>query len=326
MSKVHSTDNADITIGHLKQLSITDPSCSRSPSPGRRTGINLGISVIKEQQQQQEHDYISDNSSETRNSNDSERSNQESLKDKIDMAESQSQELSTRFQLLASKEMEILEVTNAIKELTNKRRALQREIVEIKSKLQGDIVKKVINNNRVSPARNRSKLGGQVPKSMVNSNEGIRSNSTSQSEAQADSSWLSKPINFLQKFDSVITHELTNLDMPQQPRRNEKYILRKEQRKLTPILDSKGREISSPLRSLADKPAAPEIVQSVSDHIWSFVSEVKSNMMSDQEIKNGSIPPKQTKSTTKVLDKTSSQLEKPISEDDLWDEDDLIDI
>ncbi len=339
-----------------RQSSVT--STPRSISPCRRTGINLGLSVIG--------DSSSLHGSSTRIHEDGDNDNNQTIstlelkelntkarssprkhsispiKEQINEAESRSQELSERLRLLASKEMQILELKNTIQTLVRRKRYLEEETALLKKNLQKEVVKRVTqeySSTSASSARTRSSTGN----SQTINQEVFKRNHVSSSGSYTNGdrkSWLASPINFLQQFDSAVTTELNNLQEPQKAH----IASRNNDSRRAPHkgVDSSGREIGSPLKSLAEqRPAPSDLVQSVSQHIWSFVNDVKESISLDNQMMDASVSGNvstysNTKGSHRINTKEQATTSKSlvtidpdnsqVTEDDLWDDEDLIDI
>ncbi len=345
-----SSDDGSSIMSRHSSLSSTP----RSISPFRRAGINLGLSVIGNSSSF--HSQPVRALDEERNLQAtgplglrkfharaySSPQNTSLIKDQLSEAESRSQELSERLRLLASKEMQILELKSTIKELIGRKLSLEEETAILKRDLQKEVVKHVTQEYS-SRARTRASTLDAQRSHQKDSKLGHFSSPGSYPNGDRKS-WLASPVNFLQQFDSAVMNELNNLQEPPMDRNKHHALQVDTKRRIAKKedVDSNGREIGSPLKSLAEKhQTTSDLVQSVSQHLWSFVNDVKESISLDNPTMDSSILEKsriypQNKRTcgksnaNKQIHNTSLQNADPdnsqVTEDDLWDDEDLIDI
>ncbi|QPG73396.1 hypothetical protein FOA43_000706 [Brettanomyces nanus] len=355
-----SPDVQAFTPKHMKNISTSSISTS-----GKKTGINLGFSVIgntptlvgspsgrsdgKSPLINHSPTFQESKLNSPRRSITQERP-PSPIKKKADLVESRSQGLSDRFRLLASKEMEILEIKNAIKELDNRKSMLEFEIKDLKVNLERELIRNVArqhdedkpNTVTLAPktARTRSKIEMHTPNQVNDltarhtSHAGI--STTGEHNGQ---SWISRPISFLQQFDSLISQEFDKLQISDPVReklrlaQEDRYRKDHQSRRLRSPKDLSKKEISSPLKSLADDSTPSDIMQSVSQHLWSFVNDVKSNLLVDESLVQSQVVKRNITPSLVSLkevpvshDDSDRDSGSEVNDSDLWDNDDLLDL
>lgn len=210
-------------------------------------------------------------------------------------------ELSDKLRLLASKEMEVLEIKNQLKDLMQKKRDKEFELQQLKMNIEKQLMSNLTQKN------NERKVE-HVPKSPSSKKRALKlANSTidpllddsfisvptrgsdddnltaGASTAGNRQSWFAKPLNFIQQFDNMIYKELEKLQVADDEDLDSlvdmNYTDDAKQETLT------NKEINAPIKSLAVEKAntSNDVMQSVSQHLWSFVNDVKSNLLIEEE-------------------------------------------
>ncbi|GMG56315.1 unnamed protein product [Ambrosiozyma monospora] len=99
-------------------------------------------------------------------------------------------------------------------------------------------------------------------------------------------SWFSKPINFFQQFDNMIYQEFEKLNLPGLGDEQQSHLTNNYGDHDDDSSNGK-REINEPIKALAGLTGGStgvnngEVMQSVSNSLWSFVNEVKTNLLND---------------------------------------------
>lgn len=264
--------------------------------------------------------------------------NEELDDDESNLLSAHSDQLSSDFRLLASKEMEILETKNTIKELVRKQRGLEKEIKGLKVGIERQLVKNAT-QEAAKVHRERQQAIQRMQKMQALQNQNTHPSQATRkgpppshrrpgrvsppAQLSSDQSWLTRPMNLIQHFDDLISEEFDKLELG-----NEADRL--EEEKYNDTLRRK-REINQPIKQLAD---GGDVVQSVSQHLWSFVNEVKANLLVEDPADELALlgihaklpPPKKVGSplTTHLLDNDEIG---QVDESDLWDaEEDLLEL
>ncbi|ODQ48688.1 hypothetical protein PICMEDRAFT_9215 [Pichia membranifaciens NRRL Y-2026] len=232
-------------------------------------------------------------------------------------------ELSENFRLLASKEMEVLEIKNQLKDLLQRKKDKEFELQQLKLKIEKQLMANLKQQNN---DQYRHRFEQHTPKSPTSLQKSVVqpsssyvdplmddsffpvSSNSADDERSKRQSWFAKPLNFIQQFDSLIYKEFEKLQIPDDDELNVC--------KDTSVLDMsytldqskslKPKEINAPIKSLAGDGDASgtDVVQSMSQHLWSFVNDVKSNLLVEENE-----PVSQPPSESSV--KSSSQLVNP---------------
>ncbi|GME82512.1 unnamed protein product [Ambrosiozyma monospora] len=268
--------------------------------------------------------------------------------------ENETSVLSEHLRILATKEMEILEIKQEIDNLNGRKKVLEFELQDLKIKVEQQLVRQLTQQNlaannklchrhtmsSIDTTGNVTPFDRHVPKSPRSLKRGSvqqatgmfvdplldggtyhispspepesngasgsynhqqrhqRSATTVVGSPYADytpqslhqhgkrQSWLAKPLNFFQQFDNMIYQEFEKLNLPglgdeQQSQEMDNYGSHDDD-------SSNGkREINEPIKALAGLTGGStgvnngEVIQSVSNSLWSFVNEVKSNLLND---------------------------------------------
>ncbi|KAG0689128.1 E3 ubiquitin-protein ligase arih2 [Pichia californica] len=234
----------------------------------------------------------------------------------------QQDELSENFRLLASKEMEILEIKNQLKYLLQKRKDKEFELQQLKLKIEKQLMNNLKQQNN---EQYKHRFDQHTPKSPTSIHKSIMKPATSNIDPLLDESfipistnntntnnksfetdkrqsWFSKPLNFIQQFDNLIYKEFEKLQIPDD--------YENEEDKLNTNKDLK--EINAPIKSLAgdddfnnnNSTQSSDVMQSVSQHLWSFVNDVKSNLLIEED------EPETLKTSKIIVNKSPSPLKQ----------------
>lgn len=207
---------------------------------------------------------------------------------------SNNDELSENFRLLASKEMEILDIKNQLKDLTQRKREREFELQQLKIKIEKQLMfnlkqesnnfnklpnspisakKHIIKstNSNIDPLIDDSYLPISSSKSTMNE---------SMNKYDNRQSWFSKPLNFIQQFDTLISKELEKLQVQD----DDDFEIVDMNHRINDGYHDANKEINAPIKSLAtdSNSTSTDVMQSVSQHLWSFVNDVKSNLLIDE--------------------------------------------
>ncbi|CDK25260.1 unnamed protein product [Kuraishia capsulata CBS 1993] len=221
-------------------------------------------------------------------------------------------DLSNNLRMLAAKEMDVLEIGQKIKEMIETKRAMERDLERLKKKVERALVEQMqsgINsssnaskgsrpnffnlpgnnsgNGSRSPLRPRSqspvrrnlKFGGRQ-------NSGYSENSEySNNETKGwGNNLFSKPLNFFQQFDTIIQNEFEKLHIPTVSEDKERESSSRGSSSSSFDNLEYSKEINEPIKSLAhNNSRSQEVVNSMTNQLWSFVNEVKSNLLSHDD-------------------------------------------
>lgn len=236
-------------------------------------------------------------------------------------------ELSENFRLLASKEMEVLEIKNQLKDLLQRKKDKEFELQQLKLRIEKQLMENLKQQNN---EQYRHRFEQHTPKSPTSLQKSVVQPSSSyidplmddsffpvssnvEDEKNKRQSWFSKPLNFIQQFDNLIYKEFEKLQIPDDDELNVS--------KDTSVVDisynlerksPNRKEINAPIKSLAgdsEASSSTDVMQSVSQHLWSFVNDVKSNLLVEENE-----PVSQPPATSKLsVTNTTSRLENPKS-------------
>ncbi|ANZ74243.1 BA75_00315T0 [Komagataella pastoris] len=240
---------------------------SSTNSP-RKSGLNLGISVLETPRRRSPAPNFSKvtKKSSTPRKEGSGSSSEESSS----INSNGDNHLSDKLRVLATTEMEILEIKEQIKALLEKKRQKEHRVNKLKIEIERSLYKQVhdqVNNvDKISsnppPVVTRSPSSSQRPHKLdvevgvhkdplrtKTPNEGSKSVDNEQKDAS--NSWLSKPLSYLQQFDTLIQHEFEKLNLMDE-------------------LSASNPHTTNELNKTQN---------SMSSQLWTFMNEVKSNLM-----------------------------------------------
>ncbi|ODV83970.1 hypothetical protein CANARDRAFT_70023 [[Candida] arabinofermentans NRRL YB-2248] len=239
-------------------------------------------------------------------------------------------ELSEKLRLLASKEMDILDLKNQIKKLVDRKREMELELQDLKVNVEKQLISQLSQQTQMmdpserripkSPIRiqkQRVRAIGSTVDPLLDATYSPEESPNQQQEEQVGthnkSSWFSKPLNFIQQFDNMIYQEFEKLHLPNLSEEgnpsimnvtdkdapsnsNKEQVGQKQQEGASstgdPLVsptpssfeDLSSKEISNPIKDLANDTSSArpsDVMHSMSSHIWSFVNEVKTNLMTE---------------------------------------------
>lgn len=201
-------------------------------------------------------------------------------------------ELSENFRLLASKEMEVLDIKNQLKDLLQKKKDKEFELQQLKVKIEQQLMSNLKQQNN---EQYKHRFDQHIPKSPNSLHKSVVQPSTSTIDPLLDDtftpvlnhaqpyeednrrqSWFAKPLNFIQQFDNMIYKEFEKLQMT-----DDDY---EELHSKDPDFVDMNREVNSKTQQNAETfTTGGDVMQSVSQHLWSFVNDVKSNLLIEEE-------------------------------------------
>ncbi|KAG7748644.1 hypothetical protein KL912_002549 [Ogataea haglerorum] len=220
--------------------------------------------------------------------------------------------LSHDLRLLASKEMEILEINQQIKALSHKKKDLEIEIQELKIVIEKQLTTKV--GSAQAQRGNQGLFEKHVPKSpsslqrrrLQTTNVFGDPLLTSDCSQKGDDSlrddvgksWFAKPLTLFQQIDSLIYQEFEKLHISpsfmnssrSDSERKADDLDKSEGLSCSSSFDKGDKEENSCLLRGMEKSETDQqfhnsndIVQSVSSKLWNLVNEVKNNLAVDEE-------------------------------------------
>ncbi|KAI5955099.1 TDA11 [Candida jiufengensis] len=214
-----------------------------------------------------------------------------------------------QLRILALKEMIIVQIKDEISNLNSNLKKNENELHELREIVQKSLYQEIsgaASNKTLSRQRTNSNPRDQAIESIKNKRrsssngsipiyEEIKSQQEQQQESQKSKLWsgLSKPFNLLQQFDTLLQNEFersltldsrTNYNAEQQQQQQRQHNSRKSEDSINSI-----GSITSPLRSKSQTLSeyrnshdrkSDDMIQTVSSSIWSFVNDVKANVLS----------------------------------------------
>lgn len=201
--------------------------------------------------------------------------------------------LDDQLRLLALKEMAVVAINDSINTLKQKLDSTQGELHQLRSIIQKSLSRQVHSQKIVQHRRSNSHSLSKGPKNGPK----MEASNAANTSIPPDGSltlWsnLSKPISFLQQLDSIIQNEMEkSLAPPTQPHREPKLLNlshKTQTKSRVPVLDQDSTESEEALPVNLDRYLpqhepkyrnTDDMFQAVSSSLWSFVSEVKTNMM-----------------------------------------------
>ncbi|KAI0463980.1 hypothetical protein LJB42_002992 [Komagataella kurtzmanii] len=243
---------------------------SSTNSP-RKSGLNLGISVLETRRRSP-----APNSSKVTKASSTPRkeSSGNSSVESPSLSSNNDNHLSDKLRVLATTEMEILEIKEQIKALLEKKRQKEHRVNKLKTEIERSLYKQVHDqvhsvekiSSNPPPVVTRSPSSSQRPHKLdvevgvhkdplrtTSPNEGLKSVDGKQKDTP--NSWLSKSLSYLQQFDTLIQHEFEKLN----------------------LMD----ELSAPNSHAINE--SNKTQNSMSSQLWTFMNEVKSNLMLNVE-------------------------------------------
>ncbi|KAH3676392.1 hypothetical protein WICMUC_002023 [Wickerhamomyces mucosus] len=167
----------------------------------------------------------------------------------------QNEDLNDSLRQLALKEMKIIELKDELKLINIKLEQEQLELTELRNKIGNNLYKDIKINN--SPSKT-SKFDNLAQKD-------YKDNETDKF-SKNDSYWA-KPINFLNQFDQILQNEFEKLNHLEQ------HIVPEE-------ANDENKDHNK------ERKGADDVLNSVSNSIWSFVSDVKSGLLGEDDEEN----------------------------------------
>lgn len=155
--------------------------------------------------------------------------------------------LTAKFRKLASKEREILELNNKVKEMLIRKTELDSQLNQLKSDIQSELINNITEPHLKSPTKVK-----KLP---------LKSMGSLENPLESQDSWFNTPLGFIQKFDNMVSQELDKLNLSDDPAH---------------------RSINDPIKSIADN---SDVLNKVSNKLWSFVNDIKSNLLLDEDKK-----------------------------------------
>lgn len=281
-----------------------------SPTPGNRSKTHVPRTLPKELQASQLN--FKESGSPTRD--------RTSL---IDCPLPLQQELRTlsiddQLRLLALKEMAVVAINDSINTLKMKLDSTQKDLLQLRSVIQKSLYKEVHRQNQKRPSGpSNSTRHGQVSHApdLHDQNSTIWSN-------------LSKPIGFLQHLDTLIQTEMEKSLGSPEPTKDQKRVHKTHKQHSQNPTDL----LEEPLPVDIDKYLPPtqsskykdtdDMFQAVSSSLWSFVSEVKTNMISSLADHPQPYEEEDTdehEDTINLIDMSDTSLAKDTEEEDKLD-------
>lgn len=123
-------------------------------------------------------------------------------------------DLSESLRLLASKEMEALDVKEQIRNLTIRHKSMERETLQLRRKVEKQLFDQVTKAPKIKmkPSRNSVQSTSDNPL-QVPSEEDLAEHKSQEHKSWADS-LLSKPLHFMQQFDNLLQSEFEKVPYP----------------------------------------------------------------------------------------------------------------
>ncbi|KAG7923856.1 hypothetical protein KL905_000010 [Ogataea polymorpha] len=220
--------------------------------------------------------------------------------------------LSHDLRLLASKEMEILEINQQMNALSHKKKDLENEIQELKIGIEKElttnfgsgqphrsnhaIFERHVPKSPNSLQRRRLQTTGVFGDPLLNSNFSDKVDDDLRDDFGR--SWFAKPLTLFQQIDSLIYQEFEKLHITPAfmnsslsgSERTSDHLDNSEGLLCSSSFDEGNQEVDTSLQKGTDKRPneqefhnSNDIVQSVSSKLWNFVNEIKHNLAADEE-------------------------------------------
>jgi hypothetical protein len=207
---------------------------------------------------------------------------------------------------LALKEMKIIELKDQMKLLQQRINTEEEELKILKSKVGHNLKDLSPAQNTLSPSyatANRSRQGSSPSRQSI-----ATQNTETENNSKRQSVW-SKPINILNQFDQILQNEIEKLNreaFPTQSIRQHPAEALNEQDEIS----RSGNNNKSPISSRQD-----DVLNSVSNSLWSFMSDVKHGLLGDdystssqgQERRNESVQSKTRSSNEDLIDMSNDR-------------------
>ncbi|CAI5759459.1 unnamed protein product [Candida verbasci] len=195
-------------------------------------------------------------------------------------------EIDEQLRLLAFKEMLIVEIKDSINNLNQKLLSHESELHHLREVIQKSLYQELKTDQSQQKIKTRQRQNSNPREeaiAAIGTRKRSSSNQNDNDNEKESKLWsgLAKPLNYLSQFDNMLQNEF------------EKSLINNEQKqhqsRLSEDSISSSGSASSPLRQKTRKAKAKQsqqsqshddMIQTVSSSIWSFVNEVKSNVLS----------------------------------------------
>lgn len=210
--------------------------------------------------------------------------------------------LEDQLRLLALKEMSVVEIKDSITSLQQKLNNHEKELHKLRELIQSLLYNELQINEKADQPQRRRQNSNPREEAIANS----RKNRKSAYIDDKSSLWsnLSKPLSLIQQFDtmlqnefekSLINHAPTKQTSQSQPVTNQQLhsTLHKHRSRLSEDSSSSTSSMPSPLKSkstksdpinldelIQEEDHPEDMIHTVSNSIWSFMNEVKTNVLS----------------------------------------------
>lgn len=255
-------------------------SCASATSTGRK-GVNIGLNLVSDASKMDLNRHASIKTPKRKLFTDNSAQNNaftapptpfekeiDSCDDDILPYSAQVEEedgLTTKFRRLASKEREILELKNKVKEMLDQKKSLELDLQMLKTEIQKELLSNVMSESHLKSPTKIKKVTLTPTGSNFNPLlETHAATNVGQHFDDKNQSWLSKPLTLIQQFDNMVSQEMEWLNMSDNN------------------TSHGGRMINDPIKSMADN---SDVINKVSNKLWSFVNDIKSNLLVDEDRK-----------------------------------------
>lgn len=222
-----------------------------------------------------------------------------------------------QLRLLALKEMAVVAINDSINTLKLKLNTTQKDLQQLRHVIQKSLYKEVHKHTQKRPSAPENQPNRRIQRQTSPAPDLHDHNSTIWSN-------LSKPISFLQQLDTMIQSEMEKSLGTNEPAKE--LSAQHEQHKHTNVTNPSEEKLPVNLDKYFPASQEPkyrdtdDMFHAVSSSLWSFVSEVKTNMMSsladepEQEEKN---EPDGNDDTINLIDMSEPSFSKDEEEDKL---------
>lgn len=266
-------------------LNLAVSPVNSSPNPGNNATFSTTSNPTNFQQLQQVPEDLHTRSSSTSMSSHIDKEGPMTIEDVKNM------DMESQLRVLASKEMNMVELKDTINNLTHKLNQQEREVKRLRQVIQRLLYSQLSQNQPES----ESELASLKDKGSWN---------------------LSKPLNWIQQLDSMIQSEFerslipqeSTLQQSQQSQQNPHHLQQNQQYRKSRLSEdstSSTSSIPSPLKTKSTnsdpvnldqyldeggtRETKEDMIQTVSSSLWSFVSEIRNNVltsMTDEELRD----------------------------------------
>ncbi|WEJ94919.1 topoisomerase I damage affected protein 1 [Yamadazyma tenuis] len=226
------------------------------------------------------------------------------------MAEVSDLDIEGQLRLLALREMSIVEIKDSIASLNSKLQHHENELRKLREVIQKSLYMELSNSQNHEGRRRNDSNSTQEALANSKSHRGKLSLSQDKPDYSKDKgglwSSLSKPLSLIQQLDTMLQNEFEK-SLTSPPPNQQTHPVRRHKTRLSEDSTSSVSSVPSPLQSRSGrndpvnldgyiegdetKPKGPEdMMQVVSSSLWSFVSEIRNNVLNSMNDEDETSP------------------------------------